>query len=253
MRKISQARLRVVESDGSEREPRRYSQSTSGRIDSHGIAPPLSRSSEITSPSPSFCLMDNALRKYPIVVPQRSANEACSSTESELRNERSSSMNEQLPTGNVLSIPRGNLPVGNNDYPVAMEGDEKILLTRQRRLMTLVKEVGGFADLARLIDKGAGPQSFRDPSYINRAAKPGRHTKKITGDMARAIEKAAGKPPGWLDQAEDARPDWPFSFPKDWYYELESDEQKLINDALELQIQGIRFSPKLKKRKKASQ
>lgn len=197
------SRLMLVTPEGRLVEPRRYAQSTSGLTPSHRTLPSLSRSSDMTSDSPSCCPTEIALRRYPTVVPQRSAYASCSSRPNEFRYERSSSIGELLPMGNTTSIPTAHLPFGNGSYAHAMDVYE----TRRRRLGQLVSEYGNQSELAKRIDRPA--------NYISRMLSRGKNRKRIGEDIARDIEQRLGKPAYWLDQQEGATPAkhedaWPF-------------------------------------------
>lgn len=189
--------------------PRRYSQSTSGRVSSTGTAPPLSRASEIERDSRMRSFVDRTLRRYPSVVPQRTAKDSCSSVPSDLRYERNDSIGESLPVGTVKSIPWGHLPDGKGLYASGMDDDvsplEAIYQARRDALADLVTEFGdGFhVRLAEQIERRAGlhPEladsltSFKDQSYISRALK---RIKNIGEEPAYALEVIFGKPRHWM-------------------------------------------------------
>ena len=209
MDSADQARLRLATVDGIAVDPRKYAQSTSGRSDSHGTAPPLSRSSAITSDSPSCGFVDRALRRYPMVVLQRPANRVCSETESELRYARSDSIEQRyLPLGTVLSSTPGNLPRRHADYPWAMpskaQENARLYGIRRRKLALLVSEVGTQSLLAQQL-ASSHLRVLSDVSYISRALSGKTRQeggKNIGGDAAAEIERIMGKPPGWMSRDE---------------------------------------------------
>jgi hypothetical protein len=140
------ANLRVVGPRGDLLLPRRYAQSTSGRMDSTGTSPSLSRSNAIAVDSAIRCLAEIALRRYPTVVPQRVAYDSCSTGESELRYVRrrsaftgSSDMRETLPYGKACAIPFSHSlsPVGFYDASMAKSDQAE---TRRRRLQLLIEQ-----------------------------------------------------------------------------------------------------------------
>jgi hypothetical protein len=199
-------------------EPRKYAQSMSGRSRSQRTAPELSRSRATTSASPKSCSADIALRRYPMVVPQRLAYRDCSDCESDLRNERSSeyrsSITAILPMGNNRSIPAGHLPAGKPQYADVVD----LQATRRKRLQMLVDEYGTQTALADKLGL--------TPNYISRALKG---TKKIGEDWACKVEQATGKPHGWLSQSDDARQSWPFDFDRKHWDNLPEDERRQLS------------------------
>lgn len=74
------ARLRLVFVDGKAVEPRRYAQSTSGRVSSHRTSPRDSRSMEIDKDSAQGREPYATFRKCPAVVEQRAAKASRSAT-----------------------------------------------------------------------------------------------------------------------------------------------------------------------------
>lgn len=231
------ATLRVVDRSGAIRVPRRWRQSTSGRISSQRTAPLLSFSKEIASDSPNrlpfglgLSLSDMTLRMYDSDVPQRNAKASCSSVEPrDLRYDFRASITPTLPAGNGKSIPGVHLPLGNDAYPVSSMED-KVFEIRRQRLLALIREVGGQAKLASKVS--VIRKKTMDPSYISRlVAKPGKDGRKaITGDMAADLEKAGGKEPGWLshDDAASAKPSrfdprWPFTIPRETIESMSDD------------------------------
>lgn len=208
--KRNQARLRLVTVDGGLVGPRRYAQSTSGRSESHGTAPPDSRSSAIAIDSPMRPPTDKRLRKYPMVVPQRCAYLAWSSGERVFKYSRSLSMPDILPIGHTSSIPTGHLPAGYAPYPDDMDVQE----IRRKRLRQLVSEYGTQTALA---DKVGIEQN-----YISRALKG---TKRIGEDFAAKLETATEKPSGWMSRIEKPGADWPFEFDRRHWDNLPAEER----------------------------
>src|SRR5689334_1783259 len=105
--KKNQARLRLIINPDFADDPLKYAQSTSGRTDSTGTWPPLSRSSAIAVDSAIRSFVESAFRRYPTVVPQREAYDSCSSRSRELRYLRSGgndSMSRTLPYSKETSI-----------------------------------------------------------------------------------------------------------------------------------------------------
>lgn len=242
------ARLRLVSATGELVEPRRYAQSTSGRRSSHRMSPALSRSSEMTSDSPIKGLVDNAFRRYPIVVLHRDANADCSGTGSELRYARSDSMgNQYLPMGTLLSSNAGNLPLAADGYPWVMrtkaQEKERVHAIRRRKLQMLVDECGSQAELSQRLS-GSSYRGLGDASYISRllSGKPrAQGGKNLSGDIATEIENLMGKPLGWLSRDEG---DPPLSVDADVWGQLEPGEQEAIQTTVHAMITGFLSSKK---------
>ncbi|OZI58724.1 hypothetical protein [Bordetella genomosp. 1] len=72
---------------------------------------------------------------------------------------------------------------------------QDIQQVRQQNLQTVVAEVGGPSVLAKRM-------GYQGPSFISQMANGHR---KITEDTARAVEKAAGREPLWLDAPHELR------------------------------------------------
>lgn len=234
------AALRVVELSGEERSPvsaRKCGQSTSGRTSLHLTAPSLSVSNAIASDSPNrlplgggLSLSDRTFRMYESDVPQRTAKDSCFSVEPrDLRYDLSASITPGLPAGNAKSIPAKHLPFGNDAYPcVPMEA--RLFEIRRQRLLALINEVGGQAELAARVS--AVRKKAMDPSYISRlVASPGKKGRKaITGDMAADLETAGGKEAGWLSHDPQIPikqprfdPRWPFTIPRETIESMSDD------------------------------
>jgi len=180
------ARLRVVDPSGEEREPRRYAQSTSGRMVSHETRPSDSLSMLTARDSPQVLQPYATLLRCRKVVPQRRANDSRSATELLLRNSFSSMpllhhtvLNDATPNGEFTkwchapSIP-------------GMDSSElkNLKLVRTENLIALIRRdfAGNAAALARECEKS--------PSYINDLV-AGR--KPSFGEKAvMAIESGAG-------------------------------------------------------------
>lgn len=231
--RIRHARLRLASVDGvAAREPRKYAQSTSGRMDSQVTSPPDSRSIDMTSDSPSRGRVESALRKYPIVVPQRLANFACSSVDRDPRYVRSSSISQALPMGNILSIPLGHLPVGNSLYPVDMD----VQVIRRKRLQQLVQEYGTQTALADKLEI--------EQNYISRALSG---KKRIMEDFATKVELATGKPAGWMSRIEKPAADWPFDFDRRHWDGLPEEERQSLERNFMRMVLGAEAEQNLKK------
>ena len=202
----NQPHLRVVTLEGRFELPRRYAQSTSGRVSSTGTAPPLSRSRAIDSPSRKRSLVDSALRKYPTEVPHRLAKRSCSDGSRELRYVRSDSIPDTLPMGKVLSIPSGHLPIGKADYAggVSETLEKMIYSARKVRFDELVRAHGGNKAFADEVERRlrnypdlmeGGLASFMNDSYVSNA-RSGR--KSIGEATAMQLELLFDKQPGWM-------------------------------------------------------
>lgn len=242
MGKPRQAKLRVVDLSGDVREPRRYAQSTSGRMDSHETTPPDSRSILIASDSRNGCATDIALRKYPTVVPQRSANESCDSRSSEFKYRRSASMSLILLNGKSSSILDGNLPFGNRGYDAEMAKR----LTRQE-----LKEIR-FRNFDALLDRYDGsPKKFCEKTgYTSETTISQLKTRKkaFGTDLGRQIAEAAGLDPLALENPDgiDASPvpkpkpprDWPFSFSYAEYMSLSPRKRREMDEAFRDMVIG---------------
>lgn len=257
----NQARLRLawVNSDLID-DPLRYDQSKSGRTDSHGTAPPLSRSSATVVSSAIGSFVDKALRRYPTVVPLRRAKDSCSSRFKELRYVRSGSsdMGKELPMGNDLSIPMGYLPGGNDEYASGM-GKKEIMALRRVRLAELVSACGGQADFAEAVSKAVlkhktlpdSLKSFENASYVNRALQGPLRTeggktvgikggKNIGEGTAAALEIIFGKEEKWMSQRESLKSPWPFkTVSKGTWEQLRPDEKADADRQLRIFINGL--------------
>lgn len=215
---------------------RKYFQSTSGRSASQGTRPSLSRSSAMTSDSESLGLTEIAFRRYPRDVPQRLAKAVCSGLDSEFRNRRRTSISRLLPSGTIMSIPKGMmwfmscLPRRKQHYNVDVTAPnntlERLYETRRKRAKQLKSEFVSLVEFAARIDQS--------PSYTSRMLQTGKNRKNIGEEMARRIEHLCGKPSGWLDIDEDARTTgrsnskehWPFNFPRQEWEELSQVERR---------------------------
>lgn len=251
-----QPHLCVVSKSGTLDVPRRYAQSTSGRSDSTGTRPPLSRSSAITSLSPNLACTEIPLRRYPIVVPQRAAYSSCSVGSREFRYARSSSMSADLPEGKVKSIPTDHLPTGNRRYAVQVANPDiqaDLYAVRRERLRELVREVGDGkqTNLAHAVaqklelhpELADSLRSFTDATYISRALKGrrGQNGGKNIGEApAAALEKLFQKPPGWMSRQTVGREQpWPFSFSRALWDQLDSEEKKEAERHLRVYLSGL--------------
>lgn len=206
------------------------------------MKPRDSRSKAMAKPSPRRWPQDKAFRRYPKEVPQRLAKAACSGGGKVLRYARMDSMNTILPFGNRESIPGGHLPRGNSDYAGGMEAKE----IRRIRLRQLIKEYGTQTELAKKLDI--------EQNYISRAL----HGKKGIGeDFAAALERATGKPAGWMSRLEKPGADWPFEFDRSTWDHLPPDKRHQLEEAFRQMISGAAADvaaqkPKHKQAKKNS-
>jgi hypothetical protein len=226
--------LRVVTLEGRFEVPRRYDQSTSGRTDSTGTRPPLSRSRAIAVDSAIRCLAEIALRRYPTVVPQRLAYDSWSSGDREFRYRRRTSaligssqdISHTLPDSKVVPL------VGGNSHSARRSHNLRMSLAdiRKRRLRLLILEFGS----QKVLSETCG---FESDNYLSQLLSP----KKPFGEkVARKIERAARKPEMWLDEdseADSSLPSaWPFGFDRTLWdrlptpkkLELENTFQQLI-------------------------
>jgi hypothetical protein len=209
--------------------PRKYDQSTSGRIDSTGTAPALSRSSAIAVDSAIRSFVESALRRYPRDVPQRSAYDICSSTSRELRYvRRTSDISRTLPDSKVVAIGVG------NSLRATRSHNERMSLTdtRRRRLRILIDQYGSQRRLAEAC-------GFESDNYISQLLSP----KKPFGEkVARKIEAATRKPEKWLDSIDEqdlAPPSpWPFGFDRTLWDRLPPAKQREIENAFQQLVLG---------------
>jgi hypothetical protein len=221
----NQARLRLAWTNPDlADEPRRYAQSTSGRMDSTGTSPPLSRSSAMAVDSAIRSFVESALRRYPTVVPQRAAYECWASRSRELRYLRSGegdSIGRTLPYGKEIAIPFGHLPVAAYSYDESMSLSD----TRRRRLRLLIGQAGSQKALSEMC-------GFQSDNYISQLLKPG---KSFGEKAARRIEKGARKPEKWLDSDEETDssppPIWPFGFDRTLWDRLPPSRQRSLEDS----------------------
>lgn len=228
----NQARLRLawINPDFTD-DPRRYAQSTSGRMDSTGTSPPLSRSSAMAVDSAIRSFVESAFRKYPTVVPQRAAYDSWSSRSRELRYLRSGgedSMRFTLPYGKESAISFGHLPPEGHSY----HGRMSLSDIRRRRLRLLISEFGSQKELAIAC-------SFQSDNYISQLLKPG---KSFGEKAAHRIEDGAKKPRGWLDKDEttDTAPPtiWPFSFDRTLWDRLPAHRKRILEESFLTSILG---------------
>lgn len=223
--------------------PRRYDQSTSGRMSSTGTTPPLSRSRAMAVDSAILSFVERALRKYPMDVSQRSAYASWASRSRELRYVRSDSIRQTLPDSNVLAIPFVHLrrsPSSQNEQVDKNEQrKEEQRRVRRRRLKELVKELGrgSRATLAGAIDA--------EPNYISQLVSD-RLNKSFGEETARKLEVAAGKPKYWLDSAEPSawKPQetdggWPFSFDRALWDGISPARRRELESTLHATLLGV--------------
>lgn len=219
----------VVNRDALFDEPRKYAQSTSGRISSTKTAPALSRSSAIAVDSAIRSFLEMAFRRYPTDVLQRCAKSTWDSRSSELRYSRSDSMTRGvLLFSNSLAIPIVHSPSGTDSYNAEMVDYPSI---RRRRLRELIAEYGSQQALADLLDV--------QQNYVSRLLNP----KYSFGEKtARNIEQKTRKPLKWLDdeaQAQTTRSDeWPFSFDKSLWDRLSPQQKREIEASFTRQVLG---------------
>lgn len=207
--------------------PRRYPQSTSGRMSSTNTTPELSRSSAIAVDSAIRSFVDSAFRRYPTEVSQRRAYSSCASRGSELRYDRRDSIGGVLPSSNVLAIPFVHLPARRAPY----DGGMDIRDVRRRRLRELKDELGSQQAIA---DRLQGEQNYISGLLSG---------KKPFGEKtARKIEKACGKPEKWLDQLETSEErrvsEWPFSLDPEFWRRLNPQQRHEIEGAFTKMVLG---------------
>jgi hypothetical protein len=252
--KNTQPTLRLVTREGRFELPRRYAQSTSGRVSSTGTLPPLSRSSDMERASRKRSPVDKALRRYPMEVPQRLAYDSCSAGSNELRYERSDSMDCTLPTGKELSIPMGHLPDGKAVYAVLMADDNflaALYATRRQRLAELVGKrthVAFVHDVSERLNVRPELQpflkSFMTANYVSRALnakQPSEGGKNIGEEAAWALEKLFDRTSGWmsLPDSKFAELPWPFPFSRKKWDSLDDEQRRKAAESFEIAIDGV--------------
>lgn len=183
-------RFRVVDPSGSEREPRRYSQSTSSRSDSQGTLPAECLSSLIASASPTLNSgqTEIILRKYDSEVPQLRAYSSLAATSgSDSRKDLRASMPPSLPDSKITSILDGKLLRGNSGYHLRMDIEE----LRRANFFKILREK--YSDSPKEFEIATG--------YSANMVSQLRSSAKDFGErVARTIEKAAKWKIGTLDQ-----------------------------------------------------
>lgn len=235
--------------------PRRYSQSTSGRVSATGTAPALSRSSDIDRDSRMRSPVESALRKYPTEVSQRTANASCSDVSREFRYTRRDSIAGTLPTGNDKSIPVGHLPFGNDRYAAEMrrKSKQELFKIRRSRLADLLDEFGGpqkkqvvlageIASRAAVrVLPGESIKSLATPSYISNALGA---RKNIGEESASILEALFGKPAGWMSsRKEEPLSDdggWPFRFSRELWESLSKEHKEKAEEQLLIYVKGLK-------------
>lgn len=221
--------LRLVEERDRFADPLKYDQSTSGRTDSTGTTPPLSRSRAMAVDSAIRSLVDKALRRYPTVVPQRSAYDSCSSTSKELRYvRRTSDISHTLPDGKVVAIGSGYSLRATRSYDKRMSVSDN----RRKRLRLLIDQYGSQKALADAC-------GFESDNYISQLLS----SRKSFGEKtARKIEAATRKPDKWLDSGDDvdtAPPMvWPFGFDRTLWDRLPPSKQRELENTFQQLILG---------------
>lgn len=228
------------------REPRKYAQSTSGRVSSTGTAPELSRSSEMANDSRMRSLVESTLRRYPTDVPQRLAKPSCTSVSSELRYVRSDSMPRSLPLGNILSIPDGQLPRGKDLYNGRMDKDQ----IRTANFLRILRE-----------QYRNSPKAFEIATgYSANMVSQIKTGKKVVGeDRAVTLEKAMKLETGTLERPNAAdiasprstqpRVSWPLSVPLADFEALNPRLQRELDEAFTRMVVGAQSQDLLSKQK----
>lgn len=159
--------------------------------------------------------------------------------------------------GNIASIPLGHLPLGNREYDGEMPSDEqnRLYAARRNRLRFILTEgLLTQTKLAELLDMEA--------NYVSRMVSDGPNRKNIGEATARAIERAAGKPKGWLDhdgeeigttEAEHRSTGaWPFDFDRHRYDRLAAaDKIRVESAALTMVIEIERKHRKRRRRRES--
>jgi hypothetical protein len=81
----------------------------------------------------------------------------------------------------------------------------------------------------------------------------GANRKNIGEAMARRIENACGKPAGWLDMDEAAKPDrrepWPFNFSRELWEALSTPERRELEETFQTLLLGAHERRKKPRRK----
>lgn len=244
--KGTQARLRLATSDGKSVEPRMYAQSTSDRMLSQRTAPELSRSNAITSLSPKRCPVESTLRMYATVVPERLANDSCSSVGREFKYARSgSAMQNSLPNSKAMSIPFGQLLQGNGDYDSSMSTEE----TRRNNFRRLLQE-----------KYNGSPKQFEvETGYSANMATQLRSGKKDFGEkVARKIESMAKLKPLALDESHAAATQerrqkaapWPLTIDQTTFESLPPRIQRELDEAFTKMVLGAQTQEMLNKQRR---
>lgn len=216
--------------------PRKYDQSTSGRTDSTGTRPPLSRSSAMAVDSAIRCLADIAFRKYPTVVPQRLAYSSCSSGAKVFKYKRrtsalmgsSNGISPTLPDSKVIPL------VVGNSLRMRRSHNERMTLadTRRRRLRLLISEFGS----QKAVADACG---FESDNYLSQLLTP---SKPFGEKAARKIEAGTRKPEKWLDSddAEDHSQggQWVFSFDRALWDRLPASKKLALENSFQQLVLG---------------
>lgn len=227
--------------------PRRYAQSTSGRVSSTGTEPPLSRSSEMASPSRMRSLVDKTFRRYPREVSQRLAKESCSGVSRELRYLRSDSIPPILPRGKLSSIPYGYLPDGTGPYNGRVTKDE----LRTANFLRILREKYGNSPKAFEIETGYSANmvsQIKTGKKIvgeDRAATLEQLMKLETGTLERALAENV-----FTSRANAARVSWPLSVPLADFEALSPRLQRELDEAFTRMVLGAQAQDLLLKQSK---
>lgn len=230
------------------RRERTYDQSMSGRKSSQRTLPPDSRSSATAKSPPSLLPTYTALRKYPVVVPQRRAKAVRSVSDSDLRYARSVSITRTVPKGTMKTSPAAHVLSCTSGYHADMPAKDPATEAMRIRLQEVRR-----ARLRLLLEQYESMTHFADAigeplNYTSRLVKLQKSGRKHLGEgKARKIEATLGLPRGWLDRDNDtapvpvARNNWPFSprLPRAIWDNLSPAEQRKAEGMLLTIINGI--------------
>lgn len=109
---------------------------------------------------------------------------------------------------------------------------------RRIRLKMLVKEAGSAAALNRAAERNERDSTISQ--ILNQAAGTSGKPKELGSSMARDLEKAMGKPRGWMDNDPDlVAAQWPFKeITPDQYELLSNIERAKIEERALIMIEG---------------
>jgi len=230
--KKNQATLRLVVDRDAGLLPRKYCQSTSGRITSAVTLPPDSRSISMASDSPQVLAPQATLRRCPTLVLHRSANDSRSADDNDFKNSLSF-MSALSPNGVSLSTLNGDFTKRcDRGHALTMSSPPISRAVKARRIKNLKAAIeekfgGNISAAARAIDAD-------DMHYVNYLNGVLNNPDKSFGEKAcRKAEKGLGYPPGTFDLDPDAPKTWPFKMiTRERYDKLADDAHTRIEGAL---------------------